>query len=453
MSSIVIIADDLTGANANGSLLVAKGFTAATCLSAEYWDPVFFSGFDAISFNADSRLLPAQKAYNAVYDAMRTLIRETRPVVMAKRIDSTLRGNMGREIDAALRAIDECAPPDTPPSVAVVVPAFPKSLRFAVGGYLLVNGAPLEETSIAKDPVTPLDTSEFATLIARQTTLPIGYVPLRTVLNGPDAVAAAITALQRDGRRVICCDAVTDGNIAVLATALLHTEYPILAVDPGPFTAALADVRLSKAIRHEQSNRVLAIVGSATDLVRRQMESLKLARHCVIERVDCMHLIDPAKSKAAVAGVVSKIANGNPDAEVFGVCTVEQSEHVLSLEDIAAQFGISFHEASLRINTGLAEIAAALLPREELRFGGLYTTGGEVTVAVARRLKALGFSVRNEVIPLAVYGRLIGGEFPELPMVTKGGFVGDASSVVTCIDYLFTKTSTRMPEAPDKGKE
>lgn len=452
MSSIVIIADDLTGANANGSLLVAKGFTAATCLSAEQWDPGLFSDFDAISFNSDSRLLPPQKAYDAVYEAMRALLGETRPAVISKRIDSTLRGNMGREIDAALKAIDECALPGTPPSVAIVVPAFPGSLRFAAGGYLLVNGIPLEESSIAKDPATPIDTSEFVTLIARQTASPVGYVPLRDTLAGSETVKASIASLRRDGRRIICCDAVTDGNIAVIAAALRHTDFPVLAVDPGPFTAALADVRLPRTIRHELDNRVLVIVGSATELVQRQMDSLKLARRCVIERADCMRLIDPAKSQAEIAKIVHKIVTSAVDAEIFGVCTVERPEHVIPLEDAAAKFGIPFHEASKRINTGLAEIAAALLPRQELLLGGLYTSGGEVTMAVARRLKALGFSVRNEVIPLAVYGRLIGGEFPDLPMVTKGGFVGDPGSVVTCIDYLFTKISTRPHEASDKEK-
>lgn len=88
------------------------------------------------------------------------------------------------------------------------------------------------------------------------------------------------------------------------------------------------------------------------------------------------------------------------------------------------------------------------LQKKELRLGGLYTSGGEVTVAVARRLRASGFSVRGEVLPLAVYGRLIGGEYPDFPMVTKGGFVGDSESIVQCVNYLFTKisTQTRLPE-------
>ena len=36
---IAVIADDLTGANADGALLTAKGFPSATCFDLEKWDP------------------------------------------------------------------------------------------------------------------------------------------------------------------------------------------------------------------------------------------------------------------------------------------------------------------------------------------------------------------------------------------------------------------------------
>jgi uncharacterized protein YgbK (DUF1537 family) len=105
------------------------------------------------------------------------------------------------------------------------------------------------------------------------------------------------------------------------------------------------------------------------------------------------------------------------------------------------------HEVSARINSGLAEVSAALLGAPDSRIGGLYTSGGEVTLAVARRLGAVGFSVRDEVLPLAVYGRLVQGTCHDLPIVTKGGFVGDTRSLVDCVRYLKTKISTRTKHA------
>ena len=104
-------------------------------------------------------------------------------------------------------------------------------------------------------------------------------------------------------------------------------------------------------------------------------------------------------------------------------------------------------ETVRRINTALAAVAQQALQHKQLGIGGLYTSGGEVTVAVVRTLKAGGFSVRDQVLPLAVYGHIIGGEHPDLPMITKGGFVGDKDSLAACVEYLFTKISTRKRPA------
>ena len=446
MSKIIIVADDLTGANANGSLLAGKGFSAATCLDLKQWDAEYFSEFDAVTLNTDSRLLPQEQAKKKVYDGFSLLLKSTNmPQVLSKRIDSTLRGNMGAEIEAALKAVDD-RKLSSEPALAVVVPAFPASLRYAVGGYLVVNGMPLEQSPIAKDPIRPITTSRFVDIIAQQTALPIGYIPLDTVMQGADATRQAVEKLKKEGKRIITCDAVTDNDINVIAQALKDVTVPVVAIDPGPFTAAMADARIPQKVRHELDDHALVVVGSITELIRRQMEALRLARKCAIIKADSRLLVNPATKKQAVANVVSQVLAKIGTAEVYGVCTVERPEDVISLDDLAAEYSISNHEVSERINVGLAEIGEALLQHPELNIGGIYTSGGEVTVAMARQLGVSGFSVRDEVLPLAVYGRLIGGKYPNFPMITKGGFVGNEQAIVECINYLFTKISTSQKE-------
>lgn len=450
MPRIAIVADDLTGANANGALLAGKGFTAATCLAPEVWEGDAFADIDAVTLTTDSRLLPAAEARRRVSGGFRALLAHGTPEVLAKRIDSTLRGNLGPEIDAALEAIDESGL-WSEPALAVVVPAFPGSQRIAVGGYLLVNGVPLVRSPIAREPTANLDTSQFVDLLARQSRLQVAWVPLATVLEGAETLRRQILARRAGGARIVACDAVTDEDIATIAAALREVPFPVVAADPGPFTAAMADARIGAASRAELHNNVLLVVGSVTALVRRQLEALRLARPCAITRVDCSALVDPARREGAVAEAVAAVTARTGSAGVYGVCTAEQAEDVLPLEELAARHGIDVPQASVRINSGLAEIAEALLAVPGLRLGGLYTSGGEVTVAVTHRFRALGFSVRDEVFPLAVYGHLLGGRFPDLPMVTKGGFVGDSAGMVRCIDYLVTKISSQVKPADNHG--
>jgi uncharacterized protein YgbK (DUF1537 family) len=443
MPRITIVADDLTGANDNLSLLAGKGFSAATCLAPEAWDEDGFANIDAVAITTDSRLLSSAEAGRRVFAGFRILLAHNAPVVLSKRIDSTLRGNVGSEIEAAMAAIDESGRwKET--ALAIVVPAFPASQRIAVGGYLIVNGVPLVRSPIARDPASRLDTSKFVDIIARQTDLPIAWVPLAIVLEGAAAVRREILAGRDGGVRIFACDAVTDEDIATIAEAMREVSFPVVAVDPGPFTAAMAEVRIGTYARRERQNNLLVVVGSVTELARRQMEALLLARPCAIVRADCRALVDPERRADAIACTVAAISAKAGSAEIYGVCTSERAADVLALDELAARHGISVAATSARINRGLAEIAEGLLANSDLRFGGLYTSGGEVTVAVTRQFRALGFSVRDEVLPLAVYGRLIGGRFPDLPMVTKGGFVGDASGIVRCVDYLLAKISSRV---------
>ena len=66
-----------------------------------------------------------------------------------KRIDTTLRGGVGVEIDAMLDQLPEG-------TVAVVVPAMPQSRRILVGGYSVIDGMALINTPVAKDVRTPV---------------------------------------------------------------------------------------------------------------------------------------------------------------------------------------------------------------------------------------------------------------------------------------------------------
>lgn len=438
---IAIVADDLTGSNVNGALLTAEGFFSATCLDAADWDPEAFSHVAAVAVCTDSRLLAQQDAAKKVYETTKMLAAKG-PALFAKRIDSTLRGNLGAEIEAALLAIDESSPKESMPAVAVVVPAYPSSGRVAVGGYLIVHGVALQRSLIAKDPANPLTSSHVAGIIAQQTVLPIGHVNLGSVLGGPVPVRAEVERLCKQGCRIICCDAVSDEDVVAIAEALASTEFPVLAVDPGPFTAKLAAARFpSQGVEFE--TRVLAIIGSTSELTRRQIEALRLEYSTHIIKVQSTRFLEPDQREQEIARAVEAVLKAPPSAIVLGVCTAEKEEDVLSLQHLSASLGMSTSQISHTINTALAEIADRLLEKSHLRIGGLYSSGGEVTVAAIRKLGCKGFSVRDEVLPLAVYGHLLKGKYPDLPMVTKGGFVGDTGSLVHCIEYLSTKISTR----------
>ncbi len=439
-TKIITIADDLTGANVNAALLASHGFTAATCIASSHWDVKQFEQFNAVCINTGSRQLPVEQAQEVTRQAIAKAFAQ-KPAVLAKRIDSTLRGHIGYEVEAALEVMPKTA-------MALLCPSFPASGRIAAGGHLIVDGLPLERTDAAKDPVNPIDTSKIIRIFRKQSTLSTALLPLDVVLKGVTAIETHLLALCADGIRVVVCDALTDDDITNIAEAAKVLEVPLLCADSGPLCNALALAKLGTEVAHLE-NRVLAVVGSVMDIVRHQLDALvvHMRTHLVSVHGQALTYEEGHPLREAELNRLEQALLAAPeDAQILGLCSARYKDEIIDIKSIAEEQGVSVSEISLRITTALAEVAARVFEHQHLRLGGLFTSGGEVAMAVSKRLDAQGFSVRSEVLSRAMYGRFIGGKFPHMPMVTKGGLVGDAMAIVRCVEFLLTKISSQSTE-------
>ncbi|AKL94391.1 hypothetical protein CACET_c08830 [Clostridium aceticum] len=429
MSRIIVIADDLTGANATGVLLARRGFKSATYLNLQNFSEEK-NNFDTIAISTDSRGISRELAYARVVEIVKVFKNKTISM-FSKRIDSTLRGNIGAEIEAVLDTLDK-------EELAIVVASFPSSGRIAVGGYLMVNAIPLEKTDVAKDPKTPVDTSCIIELISNQTTYEVGFIPLKEVLKGKNSLKDRILQEKRSGKRIVIIDAATDEEIEAIAKAATATKLSIVAVDPGPFTAALAKTLLGQS-SVIPGKKVMFAVGSVTNNTQRQLEELKLKHTPLIAKVDPEALIYPERKEEEIHRVVTTLLSQMNQYEVLGVTTNGSS--ILNLKEISRSLNISEDDVTQRIAEGLAKITENTMRLSKGLIGALYTSGGDITVAVCKELKSAGIEVKDEVLPLAAYGRIIDGQYNNMPIITKGGLVGGDTAMIDSIEYLLTKIS------------
>ena len=149
MPLIGAVADDLTGATTTGVLLARSKARTAVFFNEEAAQKAReTASLDAILISSNSRPLPKEEAYEKVKSATNAL-KAMGVKYFSKRIDTTLRGGVGVEVDAMLDQLNE----DT---VAVVVPAMPQSRRILVGGYSVIDGVALINTPVAQDVRTPV---------------------------------------------------------------------------------------------------------------------------------------------------------------------------------------------------------------------------------------------------------------------------------------------------------
>ena len=113
-------------------------------------------------------------------------------------------------------------------------------------------------------------------------------------------------------------------------------------------------------------------------------------------------------------------------------------ENRIDFKPYMERYGCSMDEVTGMINSGFAEITYRIL-KAEPEFRGLYTSGGDITVAVCTRFGTAGLSLMDEVLPLAAYGQFLKGEFDGIHIITKGGSQGGSDAINRCVTYLKEK--------------
>ncbi|MEJ8652191.1 four-carbon acid sugar kinase family protein [Streptomyces sp. MS1.AVA.3] len=413
MAQVLVIADDLTGSNATGALYARLGLRAVT-VGALTQVERYADRVDVLVINTASRHWSPARAHAAVRAAAETA--GEAPLIV-KRVDTTLRGNPGSELDAVVDVLAAREPSARIRTLAV--PAFPDAGRSTVGGLHLVDGVPLTRTAVARDPFDPVRHSRVAAVLGAQSRRSTGELALDVVERGPDAVAAALRASPAE---TVVCDATENAHLRTVAVAAarLAVEDRIrwVALDSGPFGAALAG-ELGLRPEGGAPARLLAVVGSVTDRTRTQLARTETALGARWAELD-----PAAPDPGAVLAELSAAAGEG--ATVLGVRVAPDP---LTTAGSAPDPG-----AAARILHALAEIARRAVI--ELRPGGLYASGGDVAAAVTSALGADGFAIEAEVLPLAIAGHLVGGPHDGLLFATKGGLIGGPDAARDCLEHL-----------------
>lgn len=442
MAQVLVVADDLTGANATGARFARTGMRVAT-VTPEHVSRVA-GDYDVVVANLDSRHVPGEQAADLVTDVVEAVW----PVgLVVKRTDSTLRGNIGAELEAAYDAVRERVPAGTRVRV-LFSPAFPSSGRVTEDGSQLLNGVPLEHTELAADPLCPMTTSVVADILAAQTDLPVRHVPVRQVTQ------AMLTAELLAGEEpVVVCDASTEQHltdIAEAAAAAHHDDGTVWVVaDPGPTGALLA---YALRLRGQAGSRgpLLGVVGSPTGLSRRQVATVARTGAVRFVDLDAVALGDPSGDhEARVADELSEqlTSSGFPDLCLLRVVSTSEQIRGLPVQVRAELPGRIARLVADVINEVADTTGAHALP------SGLYVTGGNVAASLLDELDVHAFDVGGEIVPMVVHGHLSGGPLDGTPVVAKGGLVGDDTLLVECLAKLRRAVQTRLRQVHSEVSE
>ena len=421
MQKYIVIADDLTGSNATCSLFKKIGLRAASILKLQ-GDKNY--DVDVISYSTASRGLDKEEAYKKVSEAIK-ILKNKDVLVYNKRIDSTLRGNIGTEINAMLDNLED-------DRIAVVVPAYPDSGRIVVNKTMLVNGVLLENSDAGKDPKTPIKTSCVESLVQKDIKYSSTYFTLSDIAQPIEKIAKKIQKAIENSR-VLIFDAVNNEDIIKISKAIIHSDINIVTVDPGPFTLYYSK-ELQK--KNHLEKKILMVIGSVTATTKKQIEYILQEEDIFLVKMKVEDFFEKETCLKEIERVISFVKKGIASYDLFLVTTSPiGDEKKADLQKLAENLNTTVEEISKIIANTLTETVVKILKETE-KFEGIYSSGGDITIALLEKLKAIGVEIREEVIPLAAYGRIIGGDFPNLKLVSKGGMVGDEKTIKLCLHKI-----------------
>jgi D-threonate/D-erythronate kinase len=428
MKQLAIITDDLTSATDCGSQLARSGLRTLVVLGT-CWTSSASQEADVVSVNTDTRDKPANEAYLIVRDAAISICDDDY-VYIFKSLDSTLRGNLGVEIDAVLDTFEfDCA---------VVAPAFPFYGRTTVDGKHFLNGIPLTHTEFALDPNSPVKEDDLIRLFSSQSKRMVGLIELDTLRSGNAAVLKKMNAFNHQGIELMVFDAQLEEDLDRIIDAVSKTDYRVLWVGSTGLSrhiSRLLNVSTSKPIRMEHpcsARQVMIISGSVSEATRRQVDVLSMVSETTMVEMNPIEIVGNEESASKeMERCCSQIAHGLDEGKDVALYVSSSRETVVFTKAKGRAIGLEETQVSMKVVEALAEVAKQTVNSH--RLCGLVLTGGDTARAICSQLGGKAIELLEEVEPGIPMGRLIG---TELFVVTKAGGFGTPYSLVNSLKTL-----------------
>lgn len=422
----LLIADDLTGGADAGAQFAKRGLkTLLVPFRGEGSVPfTTHTASDVLVINTITRGLPPAEAFDILSGLLKSFDPKRFPILY-KKIDSTLRGNIGSEIDAILRK--------TGLPACFLAPSYPEQGRVLVGGIMMVGERPLALTEAARDTASPVQESHICKLLANQTSLSIGTIDLTHVASGKEALRRVVEREQRAGRRIIIFDAVSRQDLATIAEVALSMEtIPLLAGSAGlagEVARILAPGQVKIGPERQRSFRhVLIIGGSASAVTHAQLQRLRDGGFPSFEL-----------PRDLVSGNGQEETEGRRQfARLLGSALAGGSAIFRTFTERWTGNGDGDADIPQRITGVMAGVTLEALREARVDAGdlALILTGGDTALGVLQLLDYEGIELEGELLEGIVRGNLRGGPWDGLTVVTKAGAFGKEDALVRIVEKL-----------------
>lgn len=419
MIKLLIIADDFTGALDTGVQFAKKGIPTFVGVNQELDLEFIDKKIQVLAIDIESRHIQPDQAFKRV----EKIVKKAKAYgieYIYKKTDSTLRGNIGSELTALVKAAGS--------QELMFIPAFPNNNRVTIDGYHYVNEIPLDQTIFAQDPFEPVKHSYIPDIIKEQTQINV------VVTNYKN-----FEFIDSDNEKVdtiYIFDAKDNSDLKEIGIVLKRKDKLKVMAGCAGFAEILSELlELEAKNIHFKKNSIgtLVISGSINEVSINQMnyaqkhgyESITLTPEQKLQE----DYLDTHEGEKLLERIVERISIN----EDFIIKAVENRDQMHETDEYANKLNIAMNKVHLKIAENMGRLVKKILDKKHV--GTLVVFGGDTVLGIMKAIKCYGIIPREEVVPGVVVSDVISDDY-KLNIITKAGGFGNEDILIQIKNYL-----------------
>jgi len=420
-----VIADDLTGANDTGVQFAKNNYkTMVSIFKDKSLDVVIPDDLDVLVIDTETREIGEKNARHRIKKILKKL-NITKEDIVYKKVDSTLRGNIGVEIEEIINILKK--------DICIFSPSFPSHQRITVGGYLIVQQKPLGFSEYSSNSSEHGENSFISHLLKKQTNLSIGQIDLREVSRGSEVILRRIEDLFQKGNKIIVVDSTNEEHLKDIFASSLKFKGSVLFSGSAGLANHFSQIFTKKEKPKKNINNkatIAIVIGSRNPLAMTQIEYLKGKIKFEEIKIDLENVFTNKEK------ILDKYIS-------IGIKSVKNNNHLLIYTDavynnkekinkkLMLERNLSFRDLEVKIKEIFGEIVFKVIQESSLR--KLILTGGDIALGVCKELGISNLTILDELLPgiplsIAYYKNT------DLNIITKAGGFGEEDTLYRLIN-------------------
>ena len=412
MAELLIIADDLTGAIEAGVQLSKHNIPAGVVIDSksDLTTELNNKNITALVINTESRHILPKAAAQRISLVLNS-VKNAGVKYFYKKTDSTMRGNIGSELEAFMNGTN-C-------SVLPYIPAHPKLKRFTRDGYQYIGEVLLHETSFANDPSEPTKECYVPEILKKQ---------IKTEICRSDPTGISLKSSESAKRKICVFDCQSVSDLEAIGETILNNNWQNAIAGTAGFVEILPNLlslRSSKVNAEPVLGPALIVNGSLNVASLEQVDYAKDYGITTLFLSQNLVLASDFKTTEDYKQILEKVKTEFSRKRSIVISTKEP----VNLESEFNSSG-KLYQSFLK-KTG--RIISAIL--KEIRVQNLCVFGGDTLMAIMQESGGRYIEAKNEILSGVACAKT-NLDSGTITLLSKPGGYGERDVIMKIINHI-----------------